>query len=239
MNSSRLPGKALVDIAGKPNLWHLNDRLSHSKLVDKIVVSTSSEKSCDPIYDFCNKENIDCFRGSEEDLLDRLYQTAKKYNADTVVRVTGDCPLVDPTIVDKVIEFYNTNEYDFVANNHISSYPHGLDVEVFSFKSLEKAWNQVSDKKLRALAVFCLYHNNKDNKIGNVKCDKNLSNIRITLDYNEDLKLIRAIFNKLYPKKKMFLLENIVKLLKENPDMNSINDNRKSHHRLKDCEEFL
>lgn len=239
MGSSRLPNKVLMDINGKPNLWHLYHRLSHAKKVDKVIVATSDDPNCDPVESFCHEHGIGCYRGSEDDLLDRLYQAAKAYGADSVVRVTGDCPLVDPQVTDKVISCYESGDFDYVSNNQMQTFPHGLDVEIFSFKALEKAWETVKDPEMRALGPFCLYHKHSTNKIGNVTYPKKLLHIRITLDYEEDLQLIREIFGRLSKKKDVFLLDDILQLLKEHPGLNAINDKWKSHHRLKDAEKFL
>ena len=130
MASTRLPGKMLADIDGQPMLWHVVNRTRRSSLVDRLIVATSVNSGDDPIVQFCARNNIDCFRGSEDDVLDRFYQAAKYYKAKTIVRITGDCPLIDPIIVDKVISLFINSKADYTANNEKNPYPDGLDVEV-------------------------------------------------------------------------------------------------------------
>ncbi len=239
MGSTRLPRKVLMEINGKPVLWHIFHRLSKSKLIDKTVIATSDDKSCDPIAQFAIREGIPFYRGSEEDLLDRLYQAAKIFHAKDVIRITGDCPIVDPMAVDDLIRFYKAGKYDFAANNHVPTYPHGLDAEIFSFRILEEAWKSVTDPKMRAFATFCLYHRHPTNKVGNMTYKDDLHHLRLTLDYEEDMRLLREIFSRLQPKKDVFLLDDILKLLQEHPEISHINDMHKGHHRLKDMESYL
>lgn len=234
MGSTRLEKKALIDINGKPCLWQIFNRLSKAKSVNQVVVATSISPDCYPIEEFCSKEGIPIYRGSEEDLVDRLYQTAVRFGGDVLIRITGDCPLVDPEIVDKTVSLFFKGDFDYFNNCIEPSFPHGLDVEVFSFKALKDAWENISDSKLRALGTFCLYHNNSKNKIGTFKNEKDFSHIRITLDYEEDLKLLREIFRNLAPENEIFCMEEIIKFLSENPELNKINEKHKAHTRYDD-----
>lgn len=239
MSSTRLPKKALADINGHSSLWHHVNRLRMAKNIDQVVVSTTDSPDCDVIEEFCVQNNFTYYRGDEVDVLDRLYKTAVKFKGDILLRVTGDCPLVDPKLIDEGVDFFKKNNFDFVKNNEIASFPHGLDFEVFSFSSLEKAWKEFKDPELRALATFGMYHNNPDVKVGNIKNNRNLSHIRITLDYPEDLELIRIIFSKLESKNPAFGLKEIVELLSENSELNHINDNRKGISHLRDAENYI
>src|SRR5262249_37789783 len=138
MNSSRLPGKVLQEIAGQPMLWHVVQRTRQAQLLDRVVVATSDQSSDDPLAEFCARENIPCFRGSEQDVLDRYYQAARSIQADGIVRITSDCPLIDPDVIDKVIRAYEEEHYDYAANVLRYTYPNGLDVEVFSMTALTR-----------------------------------------------------------------------------------------------------
>lgn len=234
MNSSRLKGKALIKINGKPCLWHIHSRLKHSKYIDEIVVSTSENKENDIIESYCINNKIFIYRGSEDDLLDRLYNTAKKFEGKILARITGDCPLVDPEIVDKAISLFSEGNYDYFNNCIQPTFPHGLDVEVFSFEALKRAWKEVEDPKLRTLAAFALYHGNNQNKIGTFKNEQNLSHIRITLDYKEDLVLIKKIFKRISSNNSIFYLRDILRLLDRYPELNNINNEHKKHTRYDD-----
>jgi len=134
MSSSRLPGKVLMPLANKPVLAHIVERLSYCKMIEKIVVATTDEVSDDLVANYCANNNIDCYRGSLEDVLDRYYQTAKIHHADPIVRITGDCPVIDPVVVDAVITGYLSGECDFYGLG--GEFPDGLDCTIFSFSAI-------------------------------------------------------------------------------------------------------
>ena len=144
MGSSRLPGKVLKKICGKHMLQLMLERLSKCKLIDEIIISTTNNKNDDPIFEFAKNYGYQVFRGNEQDCLDRHYQAAKNRNAKFVCKITSDCPLIDPEIVDKVIKYCleNKNKFDYVSNVHPTTYPDGLDVEIFSMSALEKTWKE-------------------------------------------------------------------------------------------------
>ena len=227
MGSKRLPGKVLADVCGKPMLWHLVNRLRYSSLTDEVVVATSSSDENRPIVDLCAKSQIPCYAGSEEDLIDRFYRTCLQFSADAVVRITADCPLVDPSLVDKVVGTFldNRGKYDYVNNcRPFSTYPHGLDVEVISFGLIEKLWKEVKDPFRREWFTTVIFENPGTYSQLCLKSEKNLSNIRLTVDYPEDLELVRYIFGKLYSEGACFSLADILKLMNEDPvvfDMNA------------------
>ena len=143
MGSVRLPGKVLMEIEGSPILWHVVNRLKRSRLIRKIVVATTKDIKDNMIEDYCIKQDIDFYRGSEKDVLDRYYQAASIYQADPVVRITADCPMIDPDIVDKVISGYlaDIDNLKGSSNTVKRTYPRGLDTEVISFSALEQIWN--------------------------------------------------------------------------------------------------
>jgi len=134
MSSTRLPGKVLMEICGKPLLWHVVNRVSHSKYISQIVIATSTNPKDDEIEKFAKKYKLKVFRGSENDCLDRYYKAAKKYKADVIVRITADCPLICPEIIDRVIAEFKKNNSDYVSNSIIHTFPDGVYVEVFRLK---------------------------------------------------------------------------------------------------------
>ena len=140
MGSSRLAGKVMMKLANKPVLAHVVERLTYCKMIGKIVVATTNETIDDPLKDYCTNNNIDCYRGNSEDVLDRYYHAAKAYDADSIVRITCDCPVIDPVVVDAVITGYMSGDYDCYALG--GQFPDGLDCVVYSFSALEKAWKE-------------------------------------------------------------------------------------------------
>ncbi|MDH7606129.1 MAG: NTP transferase domain-containing protein, partial [Melioribacter sp.] len=142
ISSTRLPGKVMLPVLGKPLLLRMVERVKQSKFIGELVIATSSNSEDDQIELLCLENNLNCFRGDLTDLLDRHYQAGKIYNADAVVKIPSDCPLIDPHIIDAVIKYYidNSDKYDYVSNLHPATYPDGNDVEVVSFSALERAW---------------------------------------------------------------------------------------------------
>ena len=140
--STRLPNKVMLPLTGKPLLLRMYERIAASKLAGTIVIATTAESTDDKLVKLCEENNINYFRGSSMDLLDRHYKAALKYNPDAVIKIPSDCPLIDPNVIDKVIKYYinNRNKYDFVSNLHPATYPDGNDVEIMSFDSLKTAW---------------------------------------------------------------------------------------------------
>lgn len=227
MGSSRLPGKVLMDISGKPMVWHVINRLKGCKWLDRIIVATSTSFKDDPVETFCRSNEVLFFRGSEKDVLDRYYQAAKKYKANVVVRITADCPLIDPETVDRVIEGYLSRiDYFDVASNVIErTYPRGLDVEVFSFEALKKCW-QTADKGYQREHVTPYFYENSDKfKMFNVKSSEDLSLHRWTVDEESDLTMVRKIFENFKGNKNIFSASDIVTFFKTRPDVKAFNEN--------------
>ncbi|MCX7876780.1 MAG: glycosyltransferase family protein [Melioribacteraceae bacterium] len=227
LSSSRLRGKVLLPILEKPVLLRMIERVKCSKLIGNLVIATSTNPEDDQIEKLCSENSIECFRGSLNDLLDRHYQVALKYNAEAVVKIPSDCPLIDPTIIDKVINYYLETNFDYVSNLHPATYPDGNDVEIFSFNALEKAWKEATKNYEREHTTPYFWENSDLFKIGNVVWETGLdlsTSLRFTLDYIEDYYLIKKIFEELYPKNKFFLLKDILNLLNEKPDLLKLNE---------------
>ncbi|MGL4912227.1 MAG: cytidylyltransferase domain-containing protein [Romboutsia sp.] len=225
VGSTRLLGKVLKEIKGKTILTHVVERVSQSKYIDQIVIATSNLKQDDNIIKEANKLGISYFRGSESNVLNRYYHTATHYNADIIVRITSDCPLIDPNIIDDLIKFYLEHNYSVVTNAGIDkssrTYPRGLDTEVFSFKLLKEAFTNAKENYQLEHVTPYIYENNKD--IYYYKNDVDYSKYRWTLDTKEDFDLIEAIYEKLYKIEHNFYLEDIVKIMEENPKLIEIN----------------
>lgn len=229
MGSSRLPGKVLLPLAGKPLLLRLYERVSFAKNAGEIIVATTEDKNDNQLLEICEQNDIKVFRGSAFDLLDRHYQAAKKSNADAVVKIPSDCPLIDPEIIDKVILYYINNKeiFDFVSNLHPPSYPDGNDVEMISFEALETAWKEAKKDFEREHTTPYIWENPEKFRIGNVLWETGLNysmTHRFTIDYKEDYEFIEKIYEELYYKNPRFGLNEILTLLEEHPEIKKMNE---------------
>ena len=229
MGSTRLPGKVLMDIIGKPMLWHVVNRLKYSKFIDRIVIATTRNKNDDILELFCKDQEIDFFRGNEEDVLDRYYQAANLYQADVIVRITADCPLIDPFVVDKVITGYleNHEHLDGASNIIKRTYPKGLDTEVVSYATLEKIRKNATRKYEREHVTIFIYEHLELFKLHSVENPNNLSDLRWTVDEEADLRFVREIYRILYQDSKMVFMDDVLKILKKEPQLAQINKNIK------------
>lgn len=226
MDSSRLPGKVLMEIEGKPMLEFMHRRVKKSKLIDKIIIATTIKKNDNPIVDLCKKKNFLYYRGSENDVLDRYYKSALAYNPKTIIRLTADCPLCDPNLIDKTIELFNNKKVDYASNTvppDIKKYPDGSDVEVFSFKSLKLAWNKSVDKKEREHVTFYFWKSKNIFSTAMLDNKNNWGKYRITVDYKEDLIALKEIIKKLKIKNKSGSIAEVVQIIKENPEIYNLN----------------
>lgn len=222
MGSTRLPGKVLKEVLSRPLLSYQIERMAKSKMIDELVIATTPNGN-ESIIELCQKENISYFIGSEKDVLERYYLAAKKFQADIVVRMTSDCPLIDAGIVDAVINMYKNNDFDYVSNTQIRTFPRGMDTEVFSFSALEKAYKEAEIEYEHEHVTPYLYLNAEKFKIGQYIQEKDSNEIRLTVDTPEDFELIKRLFEKLYPINPEFLLSDILAVLKENPSWLEIN----------------
>jgi|TARA_B110000495_G_C23043752_1_gene628665 spore coat polysaccharide biosynthesis protein SpsF len=224
MGSTRLPGKVMMEILNKPFLWHIYQRLKTCKNLENICIATSTDTSNDILEDFATYEKIPLFRGSESRLVDRLLGAAKKFNATAIVRITADCPLVDPILVDQLISVFNKHSsIDFVSNTLERTFPDGLDVEIISVNFLERLSKiLLTDNQQEYFTDYIIKNSIKFN-CKNIKNEINLANYRLTLDYDEDLKLISKIYDDLSCKSKIFTTNDILLLLKQNPNLLNIN----------------
>ena len=225
MGSTRLPGKVLMEIDSKPLLAYQLDRVLKSNKIDKVIVATSTLRKDDMIESFCNEYGIDCFRGSENDVLTRYYNCAKQHNADIIVRMTADCPFSDPVIIDGVVQKFIDDDVDFCANTvpiKTSKFPDGVDVEVFSMESLEKANNEISDKHFREHVTFQFWQTN-DYSSSQYMQKIDLSEYRFAVDYPEDFELVKRVFAEVKLKNIFGYLEELVKIVDDIKDIKELN----------------
>ena len=223
MGSTRLPEKIFKKINGLTVLECLLEQLSYSKLLTNKIIATSTKTEDDLIVNFAKSNKIDFFRGQELDVLDRYYQCAKKFNLKNIVRITSDCPFIDPTIIDKVLSIYKSGNYDYVSNFYKNRCPSGFEVEVFSFSCLESSWIKANGDEREHVTKF-IYNNPKYFKIGSFDNDKSYDNLHLSVDTEHDLKLISSLYNKI--NSKPILLSNVLKILKQNPNLLKINNSK-------------
>ena len=223
MGSTRLPGKVLLDLAGKTVLERVVQRVSSARQVDVTAVATTSHTNDDGIETLCSRIHIPVYRGSEEDVLDRYYQTALTLHPRHIVRITADCPLVDPDIIDEVITVHREKNADYTSNVITKRYPDGLDVEVFTFSALQKAWKEAQLPSEREHVTPFIWKNNDRFTLASHECDKDLSDKRWTLDHPEDYEFIQSVFRGCLENNNLFGMEDILDFLQKNPEIEIIN----------------
>ncbi|WKV09845.1 glycosyltransferase family protein [Thermoanaerobacterium sp. CMT5567-10] len=229
MGSTRLPGKVMKIIMDKPVIEHVVNRVKASKEIDDIIIATTTKKEDDIIVEEAQKLNVKYYRGSENDVLSRYYYAAKENNADIVIRITSDCPVIDPKIIDdmiyKFMQLYEQDNIDYMSNTIKRTYPRGLDVEIFTFESLEKAFIEADKSYQREHVTPYIYENPEIFKIGGFKNNIDYSSYRWTLDTIEDFKVIESIYQALYDKDRLFYFTDIISFIKEHPEISEINKN--------------
>ena len=226
MGSSRLPGKVLRDIYGKPMLAWVVERARKAQLISEVVVATTLEEEDNLIEQVCKDFGFACFRGSTFDVLDRYYQAAQEWNADILVRLTADCPLIDPELIDLVVNRFIEEKVDFATNRlpppYERTYPIGLDVEVVRFSALERAWKEATESYEREHVLPYLYEKPGRFKICVVNHPTNLGNYRWTVDTPADLQFVQEVVARL-PNKENFTWLDVLKIVQENPQLSAIN----------------
>lgn len=223
MGSTRLPGKMMLTVLGKPIIQWVVERVKSAKLIDGIILATSTNDDDDVLFKWALDHAVPCFRGSNNDVLDRYYQAARLTQADAIVRITGDCPLMDSQIIDRIVAKYQSNGYDYVTNSQPPTYPDGLDVEIFSFTALEKAWKEAGLASEREHVTAYIWKHPEFFKIANVKHVTDLSEQRWTLDMLEDFELIKYVIEDVETHHSGFTLDNILRVIKSHPKWQKIN----------------
>ncbi len=229
MGSSRLPGKVLKPVLGRPLILWMLERVRASRTLDEIVVATTTAVADDAIADMAEEHGFLCFRGHATDLLDRHLRAGRATDATAVVKIPSDCPLIDPGIIDRVIEVYRAHpeDFDFVSNLHPATYPDGNDVEVIPMHALEQAWIAATRSFEREHTTPFLWENPERFRIHNVTWETGLDysmSHRFTIDYPDDLAFVTAVFEGLHqPEAKPFSLADILTFLEGRPDVFRLN----------------
>lgn len=222
MASTRLPGKVLTEVMGRPLLSYQIERLGFSKMIDGIIIATTTKKEDDPIIELAEKEGLDFYRGSEDDVLDRYYQTAKKYNASHIMRLTADCPLIDPDICDSIANAYFKNGVNYIRTGE--SFAEGLDCEIASFKSLKLAWKDAALKSEREHVTLYIRHHPELFSIKVVQNITDDSKYRLSVDEKEDLLVVKAILENFYKDSgTYFTIDKVKKYLGKHPEIYRLN----------------
>jgi spore coat polysaccharide biosynthesis protein SpsF len=223
VGSSRLPGKVLMPILGVPMLLRQIERVRLSARIERLLVATSKDVSDNSIEVLCRDNLVQCFRGELDDVLDRFYQAARVHNPHHVVRLTGDCPLCDPVIIDRVVEFHLIGGFDYTSNTIRPTFPDGLDVEVFRFNCLQQAWQDAKLPSQREHVTSFIHQQPDRFTLGNFSCDADLSSLRWTVDEPLDFELVSRIYETLYPINPNFDMQAILDLLDRMPELKSLN----------------
>lgn len=223
LGSTRLPNKVLKNLCGSPVLLHVINRLKQSKYISEIIIATTTLPEDDAIQQFCEENGVKFYRGSSENVLSRYYEAAKKFNAETVIRITSDCPVIDPVLIDEMIEEYSKSNVDYMSNSLTRTFPRGLDAEIFSFTALEKAFNEAAKQYELEHVTPYIYQHPELFSLKNYTNDTDYSFHRWTLDTEEDYRLLTEIYEALYPVNKVFLWKDVLTLFEKRPELLEIN----------------
>lgn len=228
VGSTRLPGKVLKEVRGKPILVHDIERLRHIDRLDTIVVATTDRAEDDALVSVLERRGTDTriFRGSAEDVLDRFHGAAHEHGLDVIVRITSDCPLLDPRVSGLVVDRFLSEGLDYCCNNMPRTFPHGMDTEVFTLAALDEAWREATAPADREHVTPFFRDHPERFRMANVSHSRDLSHIRLTLDYPEDLRLMERIYDELYVEGSIFYLEDVLGLLERRPELLEINRTR-------------
>lgn len=223
VSSTRLPGKVLKPILGKPMLARQLERIQRARRLSSVVVATSLDPSDEPLVGLCAEAGVRCYRGSLNDVLDRMYQAAQGFGCSHIVRLNGDCPLIDPGLIDLACQFHLEGGFDYTSNQTRPTYPDGLDVEVARMESLEQAWKEAVLPSEREHVMPFLYKHPERFKLGSIEGDIDLSRLRWTVDHQDDFDLVSAIYAALYPMKPAFTMADILVYLDAHPRLKTAN----------------
>ncbi|CAL1240097.1 glycosyltransferase family protein [Candidatus Methylocalor cossyra] len=233
MASTRLPGKVLKDLCGRPLLERMLERLARIRTPARIVVATTTDPEDDAIAALCRQLAVDLFRGHPTDLLDRHYRAGCAFGAEAVAKIPSDCPLIDPAVVDRVLDRYAQGDCDYASNLHPASFPDGNDVEVMSRAALEVAWREATLPMEREHTTPFIWERPERFRLANVLWDSDAGpdspgrdyslSHRWTIDYPEDYQFIRRVFEELYPTQPDFGIDDILALLQRKPEIAAIN----------------
>jgi spore coat polysaccharide biosynthesis protein SpsF len=238
MSSSRLPGKVLRPIGGKPMLHLQIERVLRCRTIDRLVVATSVQSDDDPIVSACARVGVDCKRGPLNDVLERFRVVAQAYGPDHVVRLTADCPLADRQVIDDLIALHLAGGYDYTTNALRRTFPYGLDCEIMTRDTLARAASQASSAYEREHVTPFLYRANSGFRLGNLTCPLDLSFLRWTVDTLEDFRFVEAVYGVLYASKPDFAMNDVIQLQFERPPLRSMNAGGQSSEDRQRAERF-
>ena len=223
MGSSRLPGKVMMDLGGKPLLAHVIQRALNIQNVDRVVLATTTHIADKPLLGLAEEYGISSFAGNEEDVLDRFYQAARQHDASTVMRLTADCPFLDPDVSYQTLRRFQQGDVDYASNNHPPTYPDGLDTEVFSRTTLDQAWREATLSSEREHVTPFIWKNADIFRLANVTSSSDLSEMRWAVDEPEDLEFARSILNHIPQKVPIAYLRDILTVISNHPELAAIN----------------
>jgi len=223
LGSTRFPQKVFANLAGKPLIWHVINRLKYSEKINNIVLATTLKEADNELVDWTVNEDVKLYRGSENNVLERFYLAARKYEADIIVRITADDPFKDPEIIDRVIDKLILEKLDFAYNNNPPTFPEGLDTEVFTFDALEKAYLRSVDDYEKEHVTQYFYRNRNSFMQSNLMNTENLSHLRWTIDTRLDYEMATQVYDKLYKENDIFLMNDILQLISQEPEIAIIN----------------
>jgi spore coat polysaccharide biosynthesis protein SpsF len=226
VSSTRLPGKVLKPILGEPMLARQIERIRRAERIDGLTVATSDQPADDAIAELCTSLGVDSHRGSLVDVLDRFYRAAQPYRPRHVMRLTGDCPLTDPTVLDALIDLHLAGGYDYSSNVIRPTYPDGLDAEVFRYALLERAWREARSPREREHVTPFMYETGPDIRRGSLEDATDRSAMRWTVDYPEDYDFACRVFEALYPLDPAFGADDVHRLLEAHPEIEAVNAHR-------------
>lgn len=223
MGSSRLPGKVMEDVCGRPLLARVIERAKLIRGVDKVIVATTTD-ACDRVLlRLAEQCDVEGFAGSAADVLDRYYQATRRWEAPVVIRLTGDCPLLDPEVSSRVVSEFLQGRFDYVSNVHPSTFPDGLDTEVFSRQALERAWREAALPSEREHVTPFIWKHGDRFRLGNVSHRRDLSTHRWTVDQPEDLTFVRAVYDRMRHAGPVFGMDQVLALLSNEPHLETLN----------------
>lgn len=222
MGSTRLPGKVLKDLGGETMLSRVVNRVRRARLIDEVVVATTDRAADEAIVAECGRSSVTVTRGDQEDVLDRYFRAAQERKADVVVRITSDCPLIDPEITDKTVAAFLEARPDYASNRLVQTYPRGLDTEVMTFDALERSWHEARKPYERTHVTPYIYEHPEDFRLLSVTADADYSSHRWTVDTPEDLEFVRAIYSRLAGNA-AFLWGDVLEVLDREPELIELN----------------
>ncbi len=229
MSSTRLPGKVLLPINGEALLWYVVNRIKCTKHIDQVVIATSTNASDDKLYIYCQKQQYTVFRGKLDDVLSRYYETAKEFKADTVIRITSDCPLIDGDLISQGLEQYLEENSDYLSNTIKRTFPRGFDFEIFTFKALETAYKNAHDTVEREHVTPYIYRTHRQEfKISQFVQRIDKSAYQLSVDTQEDYQLIKILIENYHADS--LNCQQIISLLDSHPELPAINNHIPRKH---------